>query len=145
MVEQKQSTRNNSVIESLMLEDISVSDLTKESNNTLEENALKFTCNECNVVTTSKTRLDKHVKSTHLHDDDNEVTFVCVICKHEFSEVEDYDNHIKVHESISDEIDDDLVELQNIAFCHILENIAETLNVNTIKEKQENHMQVETL
>ena len=70
---------------------------------------------------------------------------MCVICRHEFSEVEDYDNHIKVHESISDEIDDDLVELQNIAFCHILENIAETLKDYTIKDKQENHMQAETL
>ena len=42
------------MIERVMIEDVSVSDLTSEGMGFLEENSLKYTCYECNFVTTSK-------------------------------------------------------------------------------------------
>ena len=47
----RQSTRNNSIIERLMIEDVSVSDLTKDNVKKVEENSLKYTCYECNYIT----------------------------------------------------------------------------------------------
>ena len=65
LVEPRHSTRNNSVIDNLMIEDVTVSnitDQTKETNeNTLEENTLKYLCNNCRFVTTSKSNINEHV------------------------------------------------------------------------------------
>ena len=48
--EPRQSTRNNSAIECLMLEDVTVTNISNTSEN-LEENAQKFTCEVCNFAT----------------------------------------------------------------------------------------------
>ena len=95
---QKQSTRNNSLIENLMIEDLTATDLTKDCEETAEENPLKYTCKECNVGTTSKKQIDDHIRSKHLPDREEEVKFVCTICQHEFCEVDDYDSHVKLHD-----------------------------------------------
>ena len=62
--EHPQSTRNNSVIEKLMLEDASISELPSDTI-TLDETTLGYTCEDCKFKTTSKTRMDKHVKNEH--------------------------------------------------------------------------------
>ena len=46
-----------------MIEDVTVSDLSIGAFNIEEERTLKYTCNECNVVTTSKKLIDEHVKN----------------------------------------------------------------------------------
>ena len=55
--EHPQSTRNNSVVEKLMLEDVSVSDLPIETV-TLDESTFCYTCEECKYRTKSKTRMN---------------------------------------------------------------------------------------
>ena len=62
---------------------------------------LKYTCYECNFVTTSKSLIDDHVKSTHVTEENEEVRFICINCEHEFGEVEDYDTHVKTHEAVT--------------------------------------------
>ena len=61
-----------------MIEDVTITDLSRESTS-LDENSLKYTCKECNVKTTSKKRIDDHVKSQHSPDEEEEVKFVCNI------------------------------------------------------------------
>ena len=121
-----------------MIEDITATDLSKESVIFSEENHLKFTCNECNFVTINQMKIDNHVKSKH-----EEVKFECTICKHEFSEIEDYDDsHIKEHEIQSD-TDVETKELENIVFSYILVAFAEETSVkhalqkDTIEPQQE--------
>jgi hypothetical protein len=87
LMEKRQSTRNNSLIENLMMEDATTTDLTDGSVHVLEENLLKYTCKECNLITTSREQIDDHVRSKHLPDSDEEVRFVCIVCQHEFIEV----------------------------------------------------------
>ena len=55
--EHPQSTRNNSVVEKLMLEDVSVSDLPIETV-TLDESTFCYTFEECKYRTKSKTRMN---------------------------------------------------------------------------------------
>ena len=83
---QRQSTRNNSVVEHLLIEDITVTGLGNRSETLLEENSLKYTCHACNYVTTNKVDIDNHVLSKHLPCDDEELRFICIICKHEFKD-----------------------------------------------------------
>ena len=130
-LEPRQSTRNNSLIENLMIEDVTATNLTNEI--TLEENVLKYTCSDCMFVTISKACIDDHVKTRHLPDKNEEVRFICIVCKHEFSEVEDYDSHVKMHEMINHR-EDDLTDLQNVVFTHILEQqILEIENEKKVK------------
>ena len=88
-----QSTRNNSLVEALLLEDITVTDLSKG-----RSDALKYTCLECNFKTTTKTEMDTHVHSLHVSVELEEINFVCGICKHEFTINEDYKDHVKNHD-----------------------------------------------
>ena len=60
-----QSTRNNSISENLMLEDLSIINISDDKI-TLEEKPLSYTCKNCNIKTTSKSKMDKHVKLEHL-------------------------------------------------------------------------------
>ena len=71
----KQSTRNNSVIETLMLEDMTVTESDIYNKSLVEENALKYTRMECNFVTKSKECMDIHVRDKHLPNEDEEVKF----------------------------------------------------------------------
>ena len=115
----RQSTRNNSIVEKLMVEDETVTDSTNDSVTQLEEKPqdtpLKYTCYECNFITTSKESINKHGKAKH-----KEFRFICTSCNHKFTEVENYDNHVKIHEIDDNE---DIAELKNRIFCHILENM----------------------
>ena len=81
-----------------MLEDISVAGI-HDDQTTLEEILLQYTCLECKVVTLSKSDMDKHVKLKHSETEDEEVKFECTACKHLFTEVEDYNSHVKTHET----------------------------------------------
>ena len=67
---QKQSTRNNSIVENLMLENITITDISQEVI-TVEENA----------VNTGR-----------------EVNIVCTTCQHELFEEDDYQEHMRNHE-----------------------------------------------
>ena len=114
----RHSTRNNSVVENLMLEDLSTNDLPNETTN-LEENGLKYTCMDCHFITISKTCMDNHVELLHPSDKNEEVKFECTECKHEFSQEDDYDSHIKSH----DELTHDTKELETLVYLDILENL----------------------
>ena len=120
----KQSTRNNSVIENIMLEDMTASELDNVTIN-LDENALKFTCIDCKFATTSKECMDKHVRDTHLANEDEEVKYSCTKCGHDFKEVENYNAHVKMHEvPCSVKLvskDTEITILENLIYCEILE------------------------
>ena len=81
----------------------------------LDENALKYTCMECKLVTLSRDAMDKHVKEKHLPNENEEVKYSCVKCGHEFSEVENYNTHLKTHDEVKlmeTHTDDAIVESQ---------------------------------
>ena len=87
----KQSTRNNSLAENLMIEDMTISDLDDKTKiETLHEEQLKYTCHECNFTTLNKKEIDNHIANTHTEQKNEEVAFICTICGHEFEEVENY-------------------------------------------------------
>ena len=72
----KHSTRNNSISEALLQDNLTISDLSNQSPElTLVENGLKFTCLECKFVTTVKSTMDEHVHSLH-----GKSNFICRIC-----------------------------------------------------------------
>ena len=90
----KHSTRNNSISEALLEDNINILNLSKQSPEiTLEETGLKFTCLECKFVTTEKLTMDVHVQSLH-----GKSNFVCKLCEHEFLDEEDYNLHVNTHE-----------------------------------------------
>ena len=90
----KQSTRNNSISEVLLQEDMTISNLSNQTPElTLEQPVFKFTCLECKFFTTEKVTMDDHVKSLH-----GKSNFICRICEHEFLEEEDYNIHLKTHD-----------------------------------------------
>ena len=91
---QKQSTRNNSIVENLMIEDATITDLTQETT-TLDEPVLKYTCNECNIATKSQADINDHVQRKHANNPEEEVKFVCTKCPYEFSEQENYEKKHK--------------------------------------------------
>ena len=82
-LDHRQSTGNNSVIESLMIEDLTVTELSHVDDKLIEENSLKYRCKDCNVVAMSKRLIDVHVKTKHLAEKEEKVRFVCTICQHE--------------------------------------------------------------
>ena len=111
------------------MEDVTATDLTNDGVQIVEENTLKYTCFECNYVTTSKTRIDDHVRANHVPEDNEEVKFICIACEHEFDEVEDYDSHVKTHEvsnktDMKERTDDvtEIRELENVVYSYILEH-----------------------
>ena len=95
-----QSTRNNSIREALLQENVSVTDLSNEitSIESPETNALKYTCLECNFKTTEKSCMNLHVNSLHVSVQLEEVNFIFGVCNHEFVEADDYNAHVKVHD-----------------------------------------------
>ena len=99
-----QSTRNNSVIECLMLEDVSATNLSSDAI-TLDLNVLRYTCGECNIRTTSKTQMDHHVEKEHTPDANEEVIFSCHICTHDFKKEDDLNAHMKTHDTITPGVD----------------------------------------
>ena len=94
---QRQSTRNNSFVESLMMEDVTATDLADDSV-TLNENVLEYNCMDCNFLTTCKENMSKHTDQQHKRNVTEEVKFVCIDCLQEFSQECDYNEHCKTHE-----------------------------------------------
>ena len=146
-----QSTRNNSIIEPIMIEDLTASELSNDSAN-LEEASLKYTCLDYNFVTLRKDFMDKHVKETHQPNENEEVKFSCIKCGHDFNELENYNTHVKSHDELSVKPEQqDTIEkkekenacLQNLVYNPILENLIETyaqeraLNIITDDELNE--------
>ena len=126
LLEPRNSTTNNSVIETLMIEDMSVAEI----EDTIEEDSLKFTCKDCKYTTKSKTHIDSHVRSEHTNDDDQEVEFICAVCKFKFNEAEGYNSHVLIHDG-NPQLD--LQALQNLVFCKILD--VETENMNEFDKR----------
>ena len=106
-----------------MLENISLTDLTNDSV-TVEENTLKFTCLECKFPTISKEGMDSHISQEHTLDNVEQVQFKCRICGHAFSEAENYDIHIQVHDNESI----DIKEAENIVYITIAEQEISSIN-----------------
>ena len=98
------STRNNSAVinnptdEKLMLENITLTDLTSDSV-TIEDNLLKFTCLDCKFSANSKESMNSHVHQEHTLEDIEQVEFKCKHCNHAFSEAENYDIHMQSHDN----------------------------------------------
>ena len=65
--------------------------------------------------------MDTHIRSNHKLEENEEVRFVCIVYQHKFTESEDYDSHVKQHESVSEK-DESIEELRNIVFCHLAEH-----------------------
>ena len=73
--EHRQSTRNNSVLEQIMNEEVSITNLSVVSNKAQE--LLKYICLDCNLVTKSKPDMDGHVQATHGQNGEEEVKYEC--------------------------------------------------------------------
>ena len=112
----------------------------------LEERPLSYTCEECNVKTTSKTQMDKHVKSEHLPFENEEVIYTCTKCKHDFKEADDYNSHVQEHENpptnqdeqVPSQLEEDELEfnaVKNIVFFSILDHFIESPDMNENFEK----------
>ena len=93
---QYHSTRNNSIMEPIMQENISITDLSTEVTDTL-----KYTCLECKFKTREKGDMNKHVQSTHTNVSQDDIQFICVSCEHTFSEKEDFNKHLLTHKKQS--------------------------------------------
>ena len=109
-----------------MIEDATIEDLTVEDEDTLEENSLQYTCKDCKFVTKSKTSINNHVKDNHTQDENEEVKFICIVCGYEFTVAEDYDSHVKTHETANEDEVKEQMELENIVFNHIIETYIAT-------------------
>ena len=96
--------------------------ITHEDENTLEENSLKYTCNDCNFVTSSKRNIDEHIETKHLPEVDEDIRFECSKCKQELTEAKEYDNHMKTHDKAEDINDQPIKELENMIFNLIIES-----------------------
>ena len=94
-IPQHQSTRNNTLTEALMVENMTVEGILDEE--TVSE-ALKYTCLECNFKTKDKMHMDGHVKLVHTIDDMEEVNLVCGTCSHKFTKEDDFNDHVKIHD-----------------------------------------------
>ena len=86
----------------------------------------------------------EEVLSKSLPCDDEEVKFVCIICKHECSKVDDYDSHMKTHDESVMVKDLAFHELENLILCHVLEyqicNLDEGLVLDEMEiEEPEKH------
>ena len=131
-IEHKQSTRNNSIVEKIMIEDISVTDLTDDDREHRTEQPLKYTCDQCNHITTNKENIDDHIRSIHGSKDTMEVLFYCTDCGYEFEVAADYDHHIRVHETekskIKDNASNDIEkDVVHTVYMHILENYIDNI------------------
>ena len=96
----RQSTRNNSISEALLQENISSTNISNQNQRiTIQENALKYTCLECNFATSEKGDMNDHVINIHDCTGLKNMNFVCRICNNEFNGEDEYNTHVKTHES----------------------------------------------
>ena len=98
----RHSTRNNSIIEAMIEDNITITDLSASTNENdvgigNDNEVLKYTCLECNFATKDKGCMDAHVKNVHT-DSRTGVDFICRVCKHEFDKEDNYNAHVKTHE-----------------------------------------------
>ena len=119
----RQSTRNNSLVRSMMLEDMTTELMDKSLS--LEERVLEYDCMDCHFVTNSKTTMAEHRERQHKPTDSERVRFGCIDCLDEFNDEKDFNAHVKTHETISKENHHNLKELENVAYNEILELIIE--------------------
>ena len=98
----KHSTRNNSISEALMQENMTITSIISDQGTKapLEENTLKYTCLDCNFATTEKELMSKHVKGLHGDTSSTDPNFICKVCDHELQGAEDYNIHVKTHDPI---------------------------------------------
>ena len=97
------STRNNSISEALLQENITISGLISDDSKAIEYEdcrQLKFTCKECNTSLRTKVELDKHVEEEHITSDE-ELLLVCSVCEQEFNQVTDYHSHVVTHDIVT--------------------------------------------
>ena len=90
----QQSTRNNSMTEALMQENISSTNLSDSENISIEENMIKYTCLECKFVTTEKKELQKHVINEH---GCTGMDFECKTCGFVLDSEKQYNSHVQTH------------------------------------------------
>ena len=140
LAQQKQSTRNNSLTEKLMLEDVSLMDLSQEVQENLKEDTHKFTCDPCNFATKSKGEINDHVKKQHSSEEIEEVKYLCTKCGKEFVNVEEYENHEEVHFKTKQK-ETEISEIQNLIYIAILENELEV--ADTFKKHKSINIDVE--
>ena len=147
----RHSTRNNSLSEALMQEDLTLADITNESNKlALEEEGgrQKLYCPDCNSIFKEKVLLDEHLKTTH-----GNPKFTCTTCDHEFSEEKNLDTHILTHRQIQHpekaiEYLDDANENENeikCPFCDLLSKDKEHLKIHITNTHIEQQLKPSTI
>ena len=118
-----QTTKSSSKVERMMLEDASVSGLTDDDS--VEEVTLKYTCFDCNLVTTSKGEIDDHIAEKHAPEPNEEVRILCTDCEQVFGVEDDYNSHVKTHkkETVNEEHEENVLkELYNKVMMDIIEH-----------------------
>ena len=96
----KHSTRNNSISEVLLQENVSITNLSKQSV-TIDANLFKYTCLDCNFATTEKAKLNDHVVKHHDCTGIRNLNFKCITCNCEFDGEELYQSHVKTHDVVT--------------------------------------------
>ena len=77
----RQSTRNNSFVGNLMMDDITISDLSKSI--TLDETVPEFKCVKCIFRTTNKERRKEHKEQQHGDQCNEDIKFISILCLEE--------------------------------------------------------------
>ena len=93
-----ESTRNNSLVEGLLMENLSSTDLDKEEA-TLEEKVFEFNCMDCNYRSNKQSDMNEHTNNMHWVASTEKVVFVCIKCGTEFCEECELSLHVQSHES----------------------------------------------
>ena len=135
-----QSTRNNSLTEPIMLEDISLTALQNESI-TVDENSFKFTCLNCNFISLKQEVVDAHIREEHGANQNEEVKFNCMKCGHEFDVIENYNTHLRIHDKKEPQLEvkaKDIGDIENKVYNYLLEEWIKTCDSKEkILEKKE--------
>ena len=100
MSQPRHSTRNNSIVELMMDENLTITDISSninEVNATKADELLKYTCLECNFISKDEASMDVHVKSMHSDLSTTVVDVVCNVCNHKFDDAGNYDAHLETH------------------------------------------------
>ena len=98
------STRNNSIAEGLLNDNITLKDLSQSVEEVEVESiaaqqkkdVLKYTCLDCDFKTKLKSHMERHVKDIHNLRKGKSTS--CGTCDHEFVEVDNYNAHVKIHD-----------------------------------------------